>query len=64
MRGEFYFATFCGSLLYQANTAETKHSVVFSVPGGGGGGVLPLMAYTGRLRPKGAPFSRFRYMTG
>ena len=23
---------------------------------GGGGGVLPIMAYTGRLRPKGVPF--------
>ena len=27
----------------------------------GGGGVLPMMAYTGRLRPKGVPFSGFRY---
>ena len=25
-------------------------------------GVLPLMAYTGKLRPKGVPFSCFRYM--
>ena len=24
-----------------------------------GGGVLPIMAYTGRLRPKGVPFSAF-----
>ena len=24
-------------------------------PGGGGGGVLPIMAYTGRLHPKGVP---------
>ena len=24
--------------------------------GPGGGGVLPIMAYTGRLRPKGVPF--------
>ena len=31
---------------------------------GGGGGVLPLMAYTGRLRPKGVPFSGFRCMKG
>ena len=30
----------------------------------GGGGVLPIMAYTGRLCPKGLPFSRFRYMKG
>ena len=25
-------------------------------------GVLPLMVYTGKLRPKGVPFSGFRYM--
>ena len=25
-------------------------------------GVLPIMAYTGRLRPKGVPFSGFRYI--
>ena len=30
----------------------------------GGGGVLPIMAYTGRLRPKGVPFSGFRYKKG
>ena len=28
------------------------------------GGVLPIMAYTGKLRPKGVPFSGFRYMKG
>ena len=27
-------------------------------------GVLPIMAYTGRLCPKGVPFSRLRYMKG
>ena len=27
-------------------------------------GVLPIIAYTGRLRPKGVPFSGFRYITG
>ena len=27
-------------------------------------GLLPIMAYTGRLRPKGVPFSDFRYMKG
>ena len=26
--------------------------------------VLPKMAYTGRLRPKGVPFSSFRYIKG
>ena len=30
----------------------------------GRGGVLPITAYTGRLCPKGVPFSRFRYMKG
>jgi len=28
------------------------------------GGVLPIMAYTERLRPKGVPFSGFRYIKG
>ena len=27
-------------------------------------GVLPMMAYTGRLRPKEVPFPGFRYMKG
>ena len=31
---------------------------------GGGGGVLPTMAYTGRLRPKGIPYLVFRYIKG
>ena len=30
----------------------------------GGGGVLPIKAYTGRLSPKGVHFSGFRYMKG
>ena len=30
----------------------------------GGGAVLPIMAYTGRLRPKRVPFPGFRYMKG
>ena len=30
----------------------------------GGGGVLPIVAFMGRLRPKGVPFSCFRYMKG
>ena len=30
-----------------------------------GRGVLPMMAYTGKLRPKGVPpFSNFRHMKG
>ena len=32
--------------------------------GGNPGEVLPLMAYTGRLRPKEVPFSCFRYIKG
>ena len=31
---------------------------------GVGGGVLTMMAYTGRLRPKGVPYLGFRYMKG
>ena len=31
---------------------------------GEGGGVLRVMAYTGRLRPKGVSFSGFRYISG
>ena len=38
--------------------------VVRVVPGGGGEGVLPIIAYTGRLRLKGVPFSGFRYKKG
>ena len=30
----------------------------------GVGGVLPTMAYTGRLRPKGKPYLAFRYIKG
>ena len=30
----------------------------------GGGGVLPMMAYTGQLHPKVVSFSGFRYMKG
>ena len=29
--------------------------------GGGGGGLLPLRSYTGKLHPKGVLFSGFRY---
>ena len=29
--------------------------------GEGGGGILPIMSYTGRLCPKGVSFSGFRY---
>ena len=33
-------------------------------PRGMGVGVLPIMAYTGRFRPKGVPCSGFRYVKG
>ena len=33
-------------------------------PSLGGGGVLPKIAYTGRLRPKGESFAGFRYLKG
>ena len=38
----------------------------FSWPGEkrGGGGVLPMMAYKGRLPKKGLPFSGLRYVKG
>ena len=32
--------------------------------GGGGGGELPMIGYTGRLRPKGVYFLRSRYIKG
>ena len=43
-----------------------KTSGCCSLPpgGGGGGGVLPIFDYTGRLRPKGVPFSGWRYIEG
>ena len=31
---------------------------------GGGGGVLPIVGYTGRLPPKGVPFLRSQYIKG
>ena len=42
-----------------SNTAD-----VFPTYHPGGGDVLPILAYTGRLRPKGVPFSGFRYIKG
>ena len=35
-----------------------------SKPSGGGEWLLPIMAYTGMLHPKGVPFSGFRYIKG
>ena len=39
---------------------KVKECVDIAVWGEEGGGVLPIMAYTGRLRPTGASFSGFR----
>ena len=45
---------------------KTKIETCMSCPpwGGGGGGVIPMMAYTGRLHPKGVSFSGFTNMKG
>ena len=37
-------------------------NVCMYFPWGGGGGILLIMAYTGRLLSKGVSFSGFRYM--
>ena len=34
-----------------------KRTRLMNLGGGGGGGFLPIMDYTGRLRPKGVPVS-------
>ena len=50
------------NILFRQQTVKEYSSD--SLPGGGGGRVLPITAYKGRLRPKGVPFSGFRYMNG
>ena len=66
--GYFWNLTFCYTNRFSVYTkpvnplAETALDNCFPAPGGGG--VLPLMAYTGRLRPKGVLFSGFRCMKG
>ena len=57
---------------YTGNSATLRRVTDFddlsvSAGEGGGGvaaGVLLLMAYTGRFRPKGVPFSGFRCIKG
>jgi len=44
----------------KATNNLSVHLKVCSLEPRGGGGVLPIMAYTGRLHPKGVPFSGFR----
>ena len=46
------------------NEISERYEVLFRRYPLRGGGVLPIMAYTGRLRPKGVPFSRFRHVKG
>ena len=43
-------------------TLNIVYIVVISSFGFRAWGVLPIMAYKGRLRLKGVPFSRFRYI--
>ena len=50
----------CGSLKWRVIEWRVIDEVFLD--GGGGGGAM--MAYTGRLRPKGVPFKGFRYMKG
>ena len=48
------------NILFRQQTVKEYSSD--SLPGGGR--VLPITAYKGRLRPKGVPSSGFRYMNG
>ena len=52
----------------EASGREATHVIFTSqvpcTPEGGGGGALPIMDYMGRLRPKGVPFSGWRYIKG
>ena len=45
-----------------ANTIKASLTNHFQRTPGGGVGVLPIMAYMGKLCPKGVPFSGFRYV--
>ena len=51
------------SLVSNCNSVNVKWSIRH-VCGRGGGWVLPIMAYTGRLCQRGVPFSGFRCMKG
>ena len=52
--------TLFACLVYLLHLAYLVHLAGFPR----GGGVLPIMAYMVRLRPKGVPFSGFRYIKG
>ena len=47
-----------------ASSPGWEHCVVFLGKTVCPRGVLPIMAYLGKLRPKGVPFSGFMYMKG
>ena len=49
-------------LIYKFTREKEKGVKSVQSPEVGGG--LPIMAYTGRLRPKGVPFSDFRCIKG
>ena len=52
-------------VLAPINRTHNIIKLTCSAPSGGGGmGVLPMMAFTGRLCLKGVPFSGHRYMKG
>ena len=46
------------------NPARLGFGTLFAVHSSGGGGILPIIAYMGRLCPKGVPFPGFRNMKG
>ena len=52
------------SILSKSLTPEETKRKVKGKTSPGGGGVNPIITYRGRLRPKGVPFSGFRYMKG
>ena len=61
---ELRLAIFKTLKLSQIFLLEFQNEDLKDIAPGGGGGVLPIMTYTGRLRPNGVPFSGFRYMKG
>ena len=56
----------------RTRASEARRNELYGSPnsgviGGGGGGlpiILPIIAYMGRLRPKGVSFSGFRFIKG
>ena len=53
-----------GFTRFKTQITRNEFTLKRSLNARGGGGVLPIMAYTGKIRPKGVPFSGFRYMKG